>query len=102
MVADNATLFLNVVIGTSDEKHVFHENITVEENERLVALHFTVVAPTASDCINLCFHRGEVMTTPHATRPHLMAKRFCETLLFQTESVREALSQRICDTYVVW
>ena len=103
-LADNATEFLNVVIGTIDGNHLFPEDIIVEENELLVAMHFTVAAPTAADWIG-CFHRREVMTGRHSTRLHLfaaeMANHFHENFLGQTESLREALSQRIFVQYVV-
>ena len=34
-------VFLNVVIGTFDENHVFPEDIMMEKNELLVALHLS-------------------------------------------------------------
>ena len=103
-LADNTTEFLDGVIRAFDESHVFPEDTIVEENELLVAMHFTVAATTASDWIDSCFHRREVIAGRHATRLHLfapeMAKHFCGTLLFQFKSLRRALSRRICDQYV--
>ena len=61
-LAENCTKYLNFVIGIFDENHVFPEDVVMEENELLVAMHFTVAAPAASDWIDSCFHRREVMT----------------------------------------
>ena len=88
-----------VVVGTIDENHVFPEDIIVEEKELLVAMHFTVAAPTAADWIG-CFHRREVMTGRHSTRLHLfaaeMAKHFCETLCEKRWPSEVAINKLCC------
>ena len=40
------------MIGTFDANHVFPEDIIMEENDLLVAMHFTVAAPTGADWID--------------------------------------------------
>ena len=86
-LADNATEFFNVVIGTFDENRVFPEDIIKAENELLKAMHLTVAALTAADWIDFCFDRHPAMKGRHSTRLHLfaakMAKHFREILRFK-------------------
>ena len=54
-LADYATVFLNVVIGTFFSRNTCSpEDIIMEENELLVALHFTAADPTTADWIDFC------------------------------------------------